>query len=152
MPDYKKIRTRLERELETEWDKVNGEMCPSLVCNIKDLLCAIKDAATIEAMDESDFGEDENSEEGGYSSARGRKRNSMGQYSRDNGGKSYRYSGTYPYYPMSGRRHIPPMMRYYSRDDGRAEMIAMLHSKLNMEDDPETREAFEHVIRTLEME
>ena len=93
--DYNKLRAKLEDELEKEVAKMSGEMSPSGLCVVKDLVCAIKDTATIVAMDEGEGHEDDSykksypTRNSANSYARGmRSRNSMGQY------RSYNHDDT----------------------------------------------------------
>lgn len=137
--DYSKLRMKLEDELEKEAAKISGEMSSSLVCGIKDLLCCIKDAATIEAMDES-----YDEEEGGYSQARGGQNGSGNSYARGRRTRNAmgQYSGRmYPMYPVR-----------YSRDDGKEHMISKLESMMNEASTERSREAIRRAIEALEME
>lgn len=133
--DYYKLRTKLEDELEKETAKMGGEMSPSGLCVVKDLLCAIQYAATIPAMDGSLETENGYSQRASYGVNPGNSYNSYarGAQPRDSMG---RYSGR---------------MRY-SRDDAAERMIPKLESMMNMATTERSREAIRQAIEAIEME
>lgn len=127
--DYNKLRAKLEDELEKEVAKMSGEMSPSGLCVVKDLVCVIKDTATIVAMDEG-----EGYEDGSYKKSYPT-RNSTNSYTR--GTRSRNSMGQY---------------RSYNHDDTKDRAISTLESMMNTASTPQSREAIRRAIETLEME
>lgn len=130
--DYYKIRMKLEEELERETSKVSGEMSPSQLCGIKDLLRAIYYTTMIESVDEGMMEEESdyrqrggNSGGGGNSYSRGRSRNSMGQYN------------------ASSRP------RYY-RDDNKGHLVSTLESMMREAPSDKARDALRQAMDIIE--
>lgn len=139
MVDYYKVREKLEKELETEIEKIHGEMTPSGFCTVKDLLCAIQYASTIAKMDES-------SEAEGYSQGMGmpyaQNSYAQGRNSYAAGGRQRNTLGQY-----SGMR-----MPRYSRDDGMDQMLSTFEMAMGEAKTERSREAIRRAIEALEME
>lgn len=105
---------------------------------------SIKSIDTIMAMDE-----------GGYSEARGRNRDSYGRYSRDgrmsydgsyNNGTSYNNNGT------SYRRRMSRNSYGYSRDGAKEDMVMQLQEMLDQTSDSKLRMAIQKALDTVEMD
>lgn len=128
MKTYYEIKDMICEELDRQAQKgkINS---PSELDVLDKLTHSLKSIATIIAMEEAE--EDEYSERGG------RGGNSY-RYSRRDGGDRGRYSS---------RRDS---MGRYSRDDGKADMIANLRDMMNNAPDERTRARYQDMIRDME--
>ena len=128
MKTYYEIKDMICEELDRQAQKgkINS---PSELDVLDKLTHSLKSIATIIAMEET--GDDEYSERGG------RGGNSY-RYSRRDGGDRSRYSS---------RRDS---MGRYSKDDGKADMIANLRDMMNNAPDERTRARYQDMIRDIE--
>lgn len=119
---WDEIKEGYTYELEKCWDKYrqNRELTGSMLETIDKLAHTIKSVATIEAMDDAGFSKDDNMNRGysARSSYAGRKRDSMGRYSRTDN----------------------PVRPYgYSRGDARAELMEHLQGLMDNAENEQTR-------------
>lgn len=131
--DYYRIRMKLEEELEREFSKISGEMTPSQLCTITNLLSAICYIVKIDG--ESEGMEEEYNNYGQRGGSGGG--NSYNSYARG-GGRSNRYGEQY------GRR-----TRSY-RDDNKTHVISTLENLMREAPSDKAREALRQAMEVIE--
>lgn len=140
-----KLRDRLEEELDKIFDR--GNMTAETLTLIDKITHSIKSIDTICAMQE--YGEDDYSQEDGYSGrnsyARGRgrnaKRDSMGRYARDNGSMGNGGSGN-----SYGRRYYRDGRSYDRGYSGADDMMDMFNEMMNNASDSKEREVIQKMM------
>ncbi len=135
------LRKMLCAELEKITKK--GELSAGSLDVVDKLTHSIKSIDTIMAMEDAGY-----SNEGGYSYARGQRRDSMGRYSRNDGSYGYRggsYDGYDGAYARGGNRG-------YSREDAKEELAMELKALKREAKDPETAQMISHWIKQLEQD
>lgn len=138
-----KLRERLNEELEKIVDR--GNITAESLTLIDKITHSIKSIDTICAMEE--YGEDDYSQDGGYSGrysyARGRgrnaKRDNMGRYARDNGGMGNGGSSYGRRYNRDGRSYD----RGYSGDD---DMMDIFNDMMDNASDSKEREVIQKMM------
>lgn len=125
---WEEIKEGYTDELERCWDKYrqSRELTGGMLETIDKLAHTIKSVATIEAMEGSGYSSEGNYN-GNYSNA-GRRRDSMGRYSREDGRSYNSYNNSY-----AGRRGG------YSRDEARDELMSHLQGMMSNADDEHSR-------------
>lgn len=140
-----KLRDRLEEELDKIFDR--GNLTAETLTLIDKITHSMKSIDTICAMEE--YGEEDYSQEGGYSGrnsyARGRgrnaKRDSMGRYARDNGGMGNGGSGN-----SYGRRYYRDGRSYDRGYSGADDMMDMFNEMMNNASDSKEREVIQKMM------
>ena len=122
------LRKMLCAELEKITKK--GELSAGSLDVVDKLTHSIKSIDTIMAMEDAGY-----SNEGGYSYARGKRRDSMGRYSRNDGSYGYGRGGSYDSYDGSYARGGN---RGYSREDAKEELAMDLKALKREAKDSET--------------
>lgn len=133
---WDEIKEGYTYELEKCWDKYrqSRDLSGSMLETIDKLTHTIKSVATIEAMDDAGFSKDSESYAGHLSYA-GRKRDSMGRFSR-NDGRMYDAGRSYG----------------YSRTDAKAELMEHLHGLMENAENEKTRSMVHKWIEQAERE
>jgi hypothetical protein len=129
-----KLRETMTKELEAIERK--GQLSMSDLDKVHKLTDTIKNIDKIEMLEEDGYSEDY---EGGssYRRGRGRKRDSMGRYSRDGG-----YYGGEFYGRTDGGR--------YSRDDGKDHLMKTIREMMDDVKNDREREAYRKALKELE--
>ena len=143
MQKMEELKDMLCAELEKITKK--GELSAGSLDVVDKLTHSIKSIDTILAMEDAGY-----SNEGGYSYARGQRRDSMGRYSRNDGSYGYRggsYDGSYDgSYARRGGSYG------YSREDAKEELAIDLKALKREAKDPETAQMISRWIKQLEQD
>lgn len=145
----------LKEMLCEELDKIakKGELSAGSLDVVDKLTHSIKSIATIMAMEEAEGGNSYAG--GGYSNARGQRRDSMGRYSRESGGGSYAQGGGNRGGGNRGGGQSNAGGSYaqggYSRADAMEELVDQLREMEMSAQDEESRRMVQKWIRQAEM-